>query len=300
MNEKTKSACRIYAIQAREARLAVVFRRGPSKQVLLLLWNTETDTFIEGQWFKGRIYERRCDLSPNGKHLIYFASSQKPPYVTWTAVSKPPYLTAIALWPKGDCWGGGGLFKKEQEIQLNHKSHEMNLTDKFTLPKFVKVCSLGEYSGRGEDSPILDYRLSRDGWTLTQEGKSHWTNYKGPVHFRYDPYQIYDKPNPKKQIPHTLREMTMGVGEEQGSSYVIEYQLINNDSGNKMTIGRADWADWCHSGDLLYAKDGRIYRLGFEKKKLKPIEESKQLIDLRDKVFTEKAPPEVARRWGDK
>jgi cytochrome bd-type quinol oxidase subunit 2 len=26
-----------------------------------------------GQWLKGRIYERRSDLSPDGKHLIYFA-----------------------------------------------------------------------------------------------------------------------------------------------------------------------------------------------------------------------------------
>jgi hypothetical protein len=130
----------IYAILARESRVGVVFRRGPSKQVLLLLWHTDTDQFFEGQWFKGRIYERRCDLSPSGKRLIYFAAKYKGPYATWTAVSRPPYLTAVALWPKGDAWGGGGLFAKEKEIMLNHRPAEMNMAEGFHLPKFAGSC----------------------------------------------------------------------------------------------------------------------------------------------------------------
>ena len=39
----------LYAILARDARVGVVFRREPSKQVLLLLWRTDTDRFYEGQ-----------------------------------------------------------------------------------------------------------------------------------------------------------------------------------------------------------------------------------------------------------
>lgn len=99
-----KPQVRLYALLAREANVAVVFRRGPSKRVQLLLWHTDTDEFEEGQWFKGRIYERRSDLSPNGKLLVYFAADHKEGYFSWTAVSKPPFLTALALWPKGDCW----------------------------------------------------------------------------------------------------------------------------------------------------------------------------------------------------
>jgi hypothetical protein len=30
----------------------------------------------------------------------------------WTAVSKPPWLTALGLCPKGNCWDGGGLFTR--------------------------------------------------------------------------------------------------------------------------------------------------------------------------------------------
>ncbi len=57
-------AVRLSVLLARDAPCAVVFRRGPSKQVLLCLWRTDTDEVIEGQWLKGRVYEHRCDLSP--------------------------------------------------------------------------------------------------------------------------------------------------------------------------------------------------------------------------------------------
>jgi hypothetical protein len=72
MNDDPKPQIRLYCILARETPLAVVFRRGPSKQVLLVLWHTDTDQFHEGQWLKGRIYERRCDLSPKWKAANLF------------------------------------------------------------------------------------------------------------------------------------------------------------------------------------------------------------------------------------
>lgn len=65
---------RLHAIIARERRRAVVFRRGPSKKVAVIGWNLNSDEFTPGQWFKGRIYEYRCDLSPDGNYLLYFAA----------------------------------------------------------------------------------------------------------------------------------------------------------------------------------------------------------------------------------
>jgi hypothetical protein len=287
----------LYAILARDERVGVVFRRGPSKQVLLLSWHTDTDQFYEGQWFKGRIYERRCDLSPSGKRLIYFAANHRPPYTTWTAVSRPPYLTALALWPKGDAWGGGGLFTKEKEISLNHRSAEMKLADGFELPKFVVVKPLGEYSGRGEDSPILDHRLMRDGWKLIQQGKPRENNSSAPVWITYDPPEVCSKSNPKSGVPYELREKTKGLNEKNGSWYIIEHSVVNTRSGEKISLGRTDWADWCHSGDLLYAKEGKLWRLGFDQGELQPLEQSRLLIDLRDRVFVPREAPAGARRW---
>lgn len=50
---------RIHILLARDEPIAVVIRRGPSKQVCTLLWNRRDDTFTLDQWLKGRIYEHR-------------------------------------------------------------------------------------------------------------------------------------------------------------------------------------------------------------------------------------------------
>ncbi len=60
------NSARIYGLVARSADIAVIFRRGPGRNTLMLLWNLKSDTIEAGQWIKARIYERRCDLSPDG------------------------------------------------------------------------------------------------------------------------------------------------------------------------------------------------------------------------------------------
>src|SRR5215471_5847626 len=95
---------RLHVLLARDTRLGVVIRRGPSRSVCTLLWNRKTDEFTMGQWLRGRIYERRSDLSPDGKHLIYFAMNGKwtsEAKGSWTAISQAPFLKAVALYAKG-------------------------------------------------------------------------------------------------------------------------------------------------------------------------------------------------------
>jgi hypothetical protein len=113
---------RLHVLFARESRFAVVIRRGPSKRVCTMGWDRREDKFSMGQWLKGRIYERRSDLSPNGKYMIYFAMNGKwdsEVKGSWTAISMAPYLKAIGLWTKGDCWFGGGIFLSKTEFWLN-------------------------------------------------------------------------------------------------------------------------------------------------------------------------------------
>ena len=143
------SHTRLYAILARNAEFGVIFRRGPSRSVLLIRWNTENDSFQRGQWLKGRIYERRSDLSPQGDLLLYFAASYRKPYFSWSAISRPPFLTALALWPKRDGWGGGGHFLSDSRIALNHRENEMDLAQGFSVPRWFKVRQFGARPGVG-------------------------------------------------------------------------------------------------------------------------------------------------------
>jgi hypothetical protein len=118
----TQLPARIHVLLARDQPRGVVIRRGPSRSVCTILWDCVRDEFQLGQWLKGRIYERRSDLSPDGKYLIYFAMNGKWNSETkgaWTAISRAPYLKAIALFAKGDCWNGGGLFAGRNTYWLN-------------------------------------------------------------------------------------------------------------------------------------------------------------------------------------
>jgi hypothetical protein len=70
---KRKSApCLLFVYLAREAPVAVVLRRGPSDWARLSVWHTDADTFEHGQWIKGRVYERRSDVSADGSLFIAF------------------------------------------------------------------------------------------------------------------------------------------------------------------------------------------------------------------------------------
>lgn len=91
----------------------------------LLLWRTDTDTIEPGQWLKGRIYEDMAALSPNGELLAYFARDerarrQKSGTNGWIAISRPPYLTALALWfPYGGIQNNNIAFSDFQAVLLN-------------------------------------------------------------------------------------------------------------------------------------------------------------------------------------
>jgi hypothetical protein len=125
MSPKTP-APRIFIIPATKADTAVVFRRGPSSWYHLLQWDTSRDKFEPGAWFRGRIYPEKCDLSPDGKLVLYFVHQGRKAHTSysdsWSAVSRSPWLTALGLWPNGTTYGGGGRFVDERSIILRAMS----------------------------------------------------------------------------------------------------------------------------------------------------------------------------------
>lgn len=105
---------RLFVIPAREAQVAIILRRGPRPWYHTILWDTRRDAFMHGAWIKGRIYEEKCDLSPDGSLFIYNVRQSNRVRTSftdvWTAISRPPWLRALVLWPHGTTYGGGGRF----------------------------------------------------------------------------------------------------------------------------------------------------------------------------------------------
>ena len=82
-----------------------------------------------GARFTGRFYPSRCDLSPDGRHFVYFVMGGAQKTVgqrlyCWTAMSEPPSLTAIFLVPQDDTWGGGGRFLDNRNLVIEAGMHD--------------------------------------------------------------------------------------------------------------------------------------------------------------------------------
>lgn len=270
-----KHPARLFVILARAAPLAVIVRRGPSQWAQLILWHTDSDTFEPGQWFHGRIYERRCDLSPDGTLFVYFVNKitrhtiADPEYTyAWSAVSKPPYLTALALWPKGDCWHGGGLFEDDRTLWLNHWPGQATPHPRHEPPRQLRVKP--NPLARGEDSPIYHRRLKRDGWVMEQENL--WTRSNGP---------------------HTLT-MEQGWWDFQayGGPYVMQYAV---EVGQQMILvkGRVTWADWDQRGRLVFTRDGKLFAAEIGDTHIYEHE----LADFNTHKPDQVVSPKWARRW---
>ena len=163
---------RITVLFARDAFEAVIFRRGPSRWFQLIRWNTRHDQFHDGAWIRGRIYPERCDLSPDGRLLLYFVLQPQKGFTSygdsWTGVSRAPWLTALGLWREGGTWGGGGRFLDNRTIALYsnmgdmaaHPDHPgvgltLSRDDSIRRRKPQKELPDAEWSGRDQQNRLV-------------------------------------------------------------------------------------------------------------------------------------------------
>ncbi|MBX7196972.1 MAG: hypothetical protein K1X94_33285 [Sandaracinaceae bacterium] len=243
---------RLHVLLARDAPLGVVIRRGPSDRVATLLWHRQRDTFELGQWLKGRLYERRCDLSPSGTHLLYFAMNgqwKSESRGSWTAISRAPYLRAIAFFPKGDCWHGGGLFTGARRYWLNDGYGHSILRDTEEVTRDRDHRPDPTYGG--ECPGVYYHRLTRDGWTFESHRKSGpWTSVD---HFERPLLHGYRL----RKIAHAEFARIPGKG-----CYWDEHIVIEPD-GTERPEPDWEWAE-LDGARVVFAKKGALYAQRFD------------------------------------
>lgn len=239
---------------AREASSAVVIRRGPSKQVGLFGWDRKTDTITPGQWLKGHIYERGSDVSPDGRHMIYFAMNGywRDPVSkgSWTAISRTPYLKALTFVPWGDCWNGGGLFLDNNRYWLN-RGRGIKLSKITDDQRFIEDPDFQLGKRRMTECPASYYpRLVRDGWIeVAREGdRDDW---------RSRNVTIFEKP--------LLRGWTMrkkaveDIDKPVGRGTYRDEHILISPGGYEYEHPDWEWAERDRK-DIVYAKDGCLWR----------------------------------------
>jgi hypothetical protein len=186
--------------------------------VRVIHWNRETDEFTPGQWFRGKIYADRSDISPDGQHMIYFAMGGVAWAIpetggTWTALSRVPSLTALAIWPQGDTWAGGGIFKSNKSYWLD--TYHSSLRDHTNLRRIFL-----------HPAPS---RMERDGWVPKEQRLRMF----------------------EKEIPDgwTLRL--------KRNYPTVRYELEHREHGVKLEFPAWEWAEWDRHR-LVWAEQGCI------------------------------------------
>ncbi len=202
--------------------------------------------------------EKRCDLSPDGTKLVYFAArfnahtlrDQEYTYA-WSGVSKIPWLTALALWPKGDCWHGGGLFETNKRLWLNHQPsqatpHPEHLPHGLTVVANPEAC--------GEDAPVYLRRLKRDGWVLRQEQRVRYT--RGS--FVTEVPGIHEKKHHDAEVSLVMTTTLAGFKPRQ--EFTLRDELADQTvSAEGVLLEGATQADFDQSGRLIFVRAGKLF-----------------------------------------
>lgn len=271
---------RIHVLLARAAPFALVFRRGPTKQVRQLRWDLRTDELTGGQWLMGRVYQERCALSADGRLLVYFAMRKGEP---WTAVSRPGFFTPLAVWEENGTWGGGGVFEHNHRLLLRTSPNALSLQDGFELPPGFEL---------GRLTP--EHRtLASSGWTeraLDPESGPTPSGAKRPRRFAY--------PIGRKACPTDpdcfLERHRVEVADPNGPFTAFDYALCDADSAVVTPLGVLDWADWDARGDLLSSEDGSLRRATVSSGALASVE---IVASIGDDVFERFPPTAEAKQW---
>jgi len=272
----TRFPARLHAVLASQAPVGVVFRRGPAKSVCSVLWDRATDRFTLGQWLRGRIYERRADISPDGKHLIYFAMNGRwhssETRGSWTAISRVPWLKAETLHGKGDCWQGGGLFLSNSQYWLNGGDCHFPVRDAAQVRWDRNYQPFAHYGG--ECLSVYYVRLQRDGWKLKRLQK------------RSEKFSTFEKELPKGWILRKLAHADV-VHPPGAGCYWDEHEMVHPKHDRYLPFPEWEWAE-LDGKTLVWAEKGCLYRAPLYDRSLGPV---KVLYDFNEMTFERRIAP---------
>jgi hypothetical protein len=268
------TAPRLFGIPARDARIVAVLRRGPSGWSHVGRWDVETLTYDSGAWLHGTLYPQRCDLSPDGRWLCYFALKAGGAWSagsTYVAVSRLPWVTALAAWGTDGTWTRGLHFVDARDSWPFGDPDEGDAAPlraryglAYTRPASFAVERRGEWTETDDTPPqgegdvwdeeraeriVMQRPSPRDGRVLTVRG--------GQGAFRSGP-----------------------AGWWQPALYAVDDQVLDD----------VQWADWSADGRLLVATvDGRLQVLDGQTVSWE--------VDLAALSPDPQPPPELATRW---
>jgi hypothetical protein len=280
---------RIFGITALDADIVAVLRSGPSPWVHVGRWDVAGGRYEPGSWLRGRLYPQRCDLSPDGHYLCYFAllgHAKWAPGQTYIAVSRLPWLTALAAWGTSGTWSRGAHFVDDPSA------------NGLGPPDAGDDAPLRRRHGLALTQPVSFAVERRRGWVETPDsqpgsGTDQWDEDRGERVRVGRP-----RPQPSGTATPTVSWLVAGGGFAAHRSFSGWYGAASYElrKGPAEPVHRllddVQWADWSRDGRLLVAttsgrlqiRDGASLAVTWE-------------ADLAAMRPTPEPPPASARTW---
>lgn len=302
---------------AKEAPVAVIFRTGPRKIIVQTIkWNTADDTFEPGQWLKGSI--ESASLSPDGRYLIYHAHDYRKGRTKgdywkqdWLGISKPPYLTALALWFNGP-WSGG-CFTPDGAAVIN--TGDKGKLERMTPGCPLKIIDTGPQRRLARSMADYDkiHRLCPDDWERRTEIVEVEVKPDSPAYTWEREQRIAEiKSASVSKLTYSFLR-ALGVDKPRTAqmhsptSYLAESEVLRKTFG-RTSLKRRDskfefseaplkfpeswWVDFDHQGRVVYSEAGKLFAAAREHDW-----QPREIADFTDNEFYEMEPPEWAKEW---
>lgn len=236
---------RLFGIPATASPVIAVLRRGPSGWAQVLRWDPAAETVEPGAWLHGVLYPQRCDLSPDGRWLAYFAlkgstRADWAPGETYVAISRLPWLTALAAWGTGGTWTRGVGF-----VERGAARHPVDAPDIGDLAPLRKRFDL-------EVRRAASFAVERDrGWTETADTPPR------TEHDAWDEQRVaritMQKPRPGDVETRLLARGWQAAFRDMEPRRGPARYAIADASGAEQPLEDAQWAEWDERGRLLVA-----------------------------------------------
>lgn len=239
---------RIHLLPAQAAPCAVVIRRKPSRCFHVIRWDTRSDQLEHGSWFKGKLYAKRCDVSFDGRWMVYLAMGASGE--TWNGICHPPFLRTVAEGGNMGSWFGGGFWRDRKTLVLNQWQPE-----KGSVPFRFETLK-AEFGG--EDLSVLYSKWQRDGWQRRGDDYGNERNISDASSYQIE--CIGDdgwQHRPSKKHP-TLIVRYAGY---LTHGYTFRFEL---EEYPELLDARVDSACWDSLGNLLYSRQGILYKYSLQ------------------------------------
>jgi hypothetical protein len=274
-------APRLFGIPATRAPIVAVLRRGPTAWSHIGRWDVATGRYEPGAWIRATLYPQRCDLSPDGRWLCYFTLKGRARWsagMTYVAIARLPWLTALAAWATCGTWSRGAHFVEDPEVwQVGE-------------PSEGDVAGFRGRLGLAVTRPATFAVERRRGWTETADT---------PVRSHDDVWdeRRAERVRVEKAQPGSgggMRLVVQGwyAAFRSGGPQEVLYGLV--DGGREQSLDDIQWADWTTDGQLLVATtDGRLQIREWARGEMVVHSE----VDLAGMTPAPAPPPAEARLW---